>query len=60
MNKILIAIPLIVIIAISGSYVLLTFQAPTNPGGPTTTSQPSKNPDTSPSETTTSVLGIKP
>jgi hypothetical protein len=55
MNKILIAIPLIVIIAISSTVVLLTYQAPANNGTPNTTIQPSKNPSTSPPETTASV-----
>jgi hypothetical protein len=55
MNKILIVIPLIIIIAISGTVVLLTYHAPTNNGTPNETSNPSTNPNTSPSQTTTQV-----
>jgi hypothetical protein len=50
MNKILIAIPLIVIIAISSSIILLTYQSPSNPGAPSSTSQPTNNPGVLPSE----------
>ena len=50
MNKILIAIILIVIIAISSSIILLTYQAPSNPGAHSSTSQPTNNPGVLPSE----------
>ena len=55
MNKIFIVIPLIIIIAISGTVILLTYHAPTNNETPNETSNPSNNPNTSPSETTAQV-----
>lgn len=55
MNKILIAIPLIAIIAISSAYILLTNQATPNPNANTTTSQPSNNPTASQSNLASTV-----
>jgi hypothetical protein len=59
MNKILIAIPLIVIITISSSIILLTYQTPPNPGEPNSTSQPTNNPGTSPSDKVVSIVRYK-
>jgi hypothetical protein len=55
MNKILIAIPLIVIIAISSSIILLTYQSTSNPGAPSSTSQPTNNPGVLPSEVASNI-----
>ena len=49
MNKILIAVPLIVIIAVSSSIILLTYQSPSNPSAPNSTPLPT-NSGASPSE----------
>ncbi len=55
MNKIFIVIPLIIIIAVSGAVVLLTYHAPSSNGSPNATTNPNNNPNTSPSQTATQV-----